>query len=328
MEPSLLYPPNSHLLTDDIVSTVGSMNTRSSAILDEGDSVSTLEQQSLPTYRQATSPPQETIPSIIQGAQLSSNNHGTNAARSEPSAAEKTLQHFREQRRLTQQRYRKRIHSKVISLESDVARLQEELLRIQSILHPPPRVASNTSPWKAVAEFFRLFQNGVEEPVKKDIGSITPLNALYDVQKKFLHVIMAPNVILNDGFGVDAVLKCWSFHSRQHERAEIQLLRLEQGPENAVVAYVNNSTTITENMLRNSLLTDDNCVGERELPSFASKLVGHRLTFRIIVRFVWDDEKGLFESAYHQADMLTPLIKMLGNMQDASTVFSSSLGFY
>ncbi|KAG3086843.1 hypothetical protein PI125_g18817 [Phytophthora idaei] len=139
---------------------------------------------------------------------------------------------------------------------------------------------------------------------------------------------MAPNVAFNDGFGVDAVLECWSFHSCQQERAETQLVRLEQGPENAVVAYANNSTTITENMLRNSLLTDDNCEGERELPSFASKLVGHRLTFRIVVRFTWDDQEDRFKSAFHQADMLTPLIKVLGNMQDASTFLSSSLGFY
>ncbi|ETI29778.1 hypothetical protein F443_02868 [Phytophthora nicotianae P1569] len=139
---------------------------------------------------------------------------------------------------------------------------------------------------------------------------------------------MAPNVAFNNGYGVDAVMYHWSFHSQQHEKAELLLTRLEQGSDNAVVAFFDNSTTITENMLRNSLLIVANGGGESELPSFAWKLVGHRLNFRIIVRFVWDNENNRFKSAYYQADMLTPLIKVLGNIQDASTVLSSTLGFY
>ncbi|ETM53807.1 hypothetical protein L914_02752, partial [Phytophthora nicotianae] len=38
--------------------------------------------------------------------------------------------------------------------------------------------------------------------------------------------------------------------------------------------------------------------------------------------------KCRFDSAYHQADMLTPLLNLLGDMEDTCAVLSSSLGFY
>ncbi|KUF97542.1 hypothetical protein AM587_10008418 [Phytophthora nicotianae] len=311
MTSNLLYPPNSHLLTDVVISAVVAKNRRPASVFNKADNASTLEQPSHPSSHQPTSS------SIVQITQPSVVNDVVKVAWNELSTAEKSLQLYRQRRRVTQQRYRKKIDHRAASLEADVAKLQKEVQRIESMLHPPPTVATDTSRWTAAAQFFSLFQNGIDRAKEKE-----------HVQIRFLQAAMAPNIAFNDGYGIHAVLKNWSHRSLHHEKTEIQLVRLEPGSEGIVVAHLSNATTITESMLRKSFLCAGKDGENSEWPSFAWKLLGQRLTIRTIVRFEWDYENSRFDSVFYEADMLTPLLDLLGNMQDASTVLSSSLGIY
>ncbi|KAL3670992.1 hypothetical protein V7S43_004177 [Phytophthora oleae] len=134
---------------------------------------------------------------------------------------------------------------------------------------------------------------------------------------------MTPNVAFNNGYGVDAVLENWRFRSAHYEKIEVRLVRLEQGAENLLVAYLSNLTTVTETMLRQSLSCGDGTV-----PAFAWKLLGRQLEVPTCVHFRWSNNEIRFASAHYEADMLTPLFKLLGNLEDASIVLNSTLGIY
>ncbi|KAL3659167.1 hypothetical protein V7S43_015746 [Phytophthora oleae] len=129
---------------------------------------------------------------------------------------------------------------------------------------------------------------------------------------------MAPNVAFDDGYEVDAVLDNWRSRLVHHEKIQVRLVRLEQGPGNLLLAYL----IISEVIPRKALL---HCLGD-EAPEFAWKLLGLELEVPTCVHFRWDEQERRFVSVHYEADMLTPLLKLLGNLEDASAVLNSPLG--
>ncbi|KAK1941978.1 hypothetical protein P3T76_006300 [Phytophthora citrophthora] len=185
--------------------------------------------------------------------------------------AEKILQLNRLRRRRTQQRYRKRLEDKTLTLAKDVANLGAEVQRLEKTLRAPPCDPFDSTPWRLVVEFFRVFRNGLEG-VKDIQDPRAPLCLPEDHdQKRFLCATMTPNVAFNNGYGVDVVLEDWRFRSVHHEKIQVRLVGVEEGAENMLIAYLSNLTTITEKMLRQSLY----CV-DGTLPTFTWKLIGRQ----------------------------------------------------
>jgi hypothetical protein len=60
------------------------------------------------------------------------------------------------------------------------------------------------------------------------------------------------------------------------------------------------------------------------LSSIADKLLGQRLVIRGSVRFDWDSGSSRVTRLISQGDMLSPLLQLLGNLDDVSLVFSRS----
>ncbi|KUF88118.1 hypothetical protein AM587_10000334 [Phytophthora nicotianae] len=319
MKSCLLYPPNSHLLTDSVINAVVVKSKRPSYVYDKDNNASTSEHLPDCTFKPTTSARSGLGPTKYQVRKN---------ARNKLSITEKeALELHLQRRRVIQQRYRKNIEHKQRALVADVAKLQMEVQRIELILHPPPRVAPDTTSWKAVVEFVHLFRSVVAAPGEEELKDTTALKGVNQTQKQFLFTIMAPDIAFNNGYGIDRVLSHWHFCSLHFLKMEVRLVCLEHGSGNEMIAHLSNCTIITESMLRNSLFCDGK-EGDNEWPSFAWKLLGQRLTVQTTVRFEWDDKNRRFESVFFEADMLTPLLKLLGDMEDASTVLSSNIGIY
>ncbi|GMF28760.1 unnamed protein product [Phytophthora fragariaefolia] len=61
-------------------------------------------------------------------------------------------------------------------------------------------------------------------------------------------------------------------------------------------------------------------------PTVAWKLLDQRLVIPGTVHFKWDEAKHQFASVYYEIDMLAPLTKVLGNLEDVCMVLNSPSG--
>lgn len=213
---------------------------------------------------------------------------------------------LRENRRLTQQRYRKKIDQRAESLEHDRQRLQAEIQRLE--LHYKCLVfgtSSQETPWSVVAEYYRLFRLGSKiskSPKQPKEGQ---------VQMSFLHRVMAPDVSVNSGFGIDALVEEWRFIPQ----TTVQLLQLTYDGSTTMLASVKLLITFTEVLMRISfshLVDTDN-----KLAPLAEKLLGKRLVVPVSVSFQWNATTAQIVSIRSTPDLLSPITKMLGNLSDA-----------
>ncbi|OWZ21146.1 hypothetical protein PHMEG_0004337 [Phytophthora megakarya] len=244
------------------------------------------------------------------------------------STAERLIMLHRQRRTRTQQRYRKKINDKVIALEDSVIELKDEIeqLKKQRELSTPSYSLSKTTSWKMVVEYVRLFRYGYQHPtlIAHSDGTTTlSTTDSNNMQKMFLQAVMMPNIAFNGGRqGADAVFEDWKTISQHHENTETQLTCLECGEGGLLIAHMNNVSTITAKMIRNHLLDDE----DSEWPSLARKLLGQSLVIPTIVRYEWDELNSRFASVYYEPDMLTPLLGLLGNLEEATRVVNSALG--
>ncbi|KAG6954592.1 hypothetical protein JG688_00012271 [Phytophthora aleatoria] len=226
----------------------------------------------------------------------------------------------REQRRVTQQRYRKKMDQRTKSLENDTLRLQEETHRLElqynCLISQTP---TEETPWSVVAEYYRLFRYGSQVPESTK-------QALYlneaQIQTNFLHRTMAQTISVNSGFGIDALLQEWRFVPPMAGDLTVQLLRLEYDDRAAMLATVKVFVTITEDMLRLSfshLVSTDN-----RLSPFAEKLLREKIVVPVTVRFEWDNTTAQVVSMHSTPDLFTPFTKVLGNLKDAARVLVNS----
>ncbi|EGZ24628.1 hypothetical protein PHYSODRAFT_311514 [Phytophthora sojae] len=240
--------------------------------------------------------------------------------------AERALARHRLVRRNTQRRYRKKLQNKGIDLETSVTQLRAEIQRLQQMKSEPQHILIAMTPWKAIVEQSRLFRYGFRPPVPVSelCSDKTPqCSDLAYVQTRFTQTIMAPDVHNNAGYGVKAGLENWRLISLHHENLVIELVRLERGPGESVVAYQNATTTFTANMLRQALphLVDD----ERGWDPVAVKLIGQKLVVPGTLRFDWDPSTNKVVRTHYEIDMLTSLLALLGSVEDVSSVLDSAL---
>ncbi|KAG6617510.1 uncharacterized protein IUM83_02500 [Phytophthora cinnamomi] len=232
------------------------------------------------------------------------------------------------------QRYRQRIVKKADRLEEHVARLRQEIQKLeQKQCDIAKGVVQKTTPWKVVADYFRVFRHGYIAPttqrheVSCDSPRLHPGDKA-DVHRRFLQDVMALNVVFNGGRGVEALLEYWGFVSLHHDELNIQLVRMEAGPEGSTIAHVHAHTTITANMFGTALLEDAH---DCEKETLASKLIGQHLVVPIVpmvVWFGWDSTLDRVVSMLYEADMLTSLLNLLGSVKDVARVLNSPLDFH
>ncbi|KAK1948424.1 hypothetical protein P3T76_000713 [Phytophthora citrophthora] len=156
-------------------------------------------------------------------------------------------------------------------------------------------------------EYFRFFQ----------VGFNTPPPGLL----AFLDRIIAPDVTDGPICGADTLVKNWAMLSLSFEDITVQLERLDRAGDDLLVATTTTSITIRSETLRRVF---PHLLGHDDI-SLATKLQDQRIVMRSSVRFDWDSSTRRIVRMLSQADMLTPILHLLGNVQDVSRVFDEAL---
>ncbi|OWZ12208.1 hypothetical protein PHMEG_00014673 [Phytophthora megakarya] len=234
----------------------------------------------------------------------------------------------RQRRREIQQRYRQKFDNLAESLEHEVKKIQEQI-RLRELEHERLVVRTPTSvtPWIVVSEYYRLFRNGFKvpqtpQPIITSPGTIYERN---NAQMAFLHKVMAPDVSVNSGIGIEAIVQEWLAVPYVNDDITIRLLQLENDEDDAMLATIQSHIIITEDMLRCEFPYFADITIEDQKSALVNKLVGKKLSILSKVRFEWDSSSGRVLGMHYTADLVTPFLKLLGNLQDTARVLDKSL---
>lgn len=182
--------------------------------------------------------------------------------------------------------------------------------------------ATNTI-WSIAVEYLRLFRFGVQAPD----GPGSPNTAagalrVHDarVQQSFLNATTTPDLTDGTFYGIEAFMQSWMQMSVCIPNLDIQLVQLENGPRGSLIATVEQNVTVTRDMLYfafPNLFADQGF----HLPS---KLVGQQFVLRALVVFDWDDASNRVCGIQFKTDLLTPMLRILGSLEDVSKMFENT----
>lgn len=227
------------------------------------------------------------------------------------------IEQRRERNRMHQARYKMKQLNRVNGLNETIkqlrAEIQELTLQRRLIDYGLP---TSTSPWGTAAEFFRLFRSSVRLPSATDCAGTQ-----YDVQQDFLRATMAPDVTDGTVCGVDALLRTWAMQSQCYDKIDLQPVRLENGPDNALVATTKGTLVISENTLRNAF---PHLVSDEKFTILVDKLLGQHLELRGSVQFDWDSASARVTTIVCTVDILTPLLHLLDSLDNVAYVFDNA----
>ncbi|KAG6618947.1 uncharacterized protein IUM83_01341 [Phytophthora cinnamomi] len=346
MDSSVLQPPNYHSLSDSVIGDVVSRSRRTQRdFVDDGAS---FYEEVISFVQVAAKAPLENdctsmAPTLKahshserkQGAKIDASTHqksmipreeplrSSHRAQMKTTTKDDVVVRFREQRRIIQMRYRKKMASKTLSLESEVERLRNEVrtLEMKTIILG---VQSNPKPWRFAVEYFHLFRYGLKPASKQVSLSQGSLGAVECTShRKFLQSTMVPDVSVDTGYGIEEILRCWGLLACYYDDTfNIELVRLESDHQNSVVAYGKVYVTVSENTLRHAFPR----LGiDEKFDPLGAKLLGRRLEMHGFLCFGWDHVEDRVSSVNYSFDMLTPLMQLLGSLEDATRVFDGAL---
>ncbi|KAE9075857.1 hypothetical protein PF010_g24136 [Phytophthora fragariae] len=293
MASSFLCPPNVHALSDNVIGGVVQRVTPFHRRLDHSCRTSTTTQQ--------LNVPQQQLQSAI--------------GHKRPPPLQK----------------RQRKHAE--DLDSSIQQLRDEIQELETQRQVLLRCApASESVWIVATEYFRLFRQGCMAPVKApDMVSSSSANHSQAVsrlkqahaQLDFLRATMSPDVTDGSACGPDAILKHWKLLSLYHGDVHVQLKRLRQDSgSGSVVATTRVGLTITEKSLR--YIYPHLSADSSDSTLLAKKLLNQRLVMRGSVRFDWDDNSGQVVRMETKIDMMSAMIKLLGNLGDVVRVFEKA----
>ncbi|KAF1787580.1 hypothetical protein JG687_00013634 [Phytophthora cactorum] len=309
MTSSSLYPPNIQDLSDTVISSVRQHAKRDSKVF----SVHEIHSQTLNAA--ATN-----AIMAINGQELQKTETSVDQDQeyTDPVGYRRLLRR-RQIRRDIQRRYRAKVHARSVAFENSVERLKDEVRRlVQQCRHLSTDPLSTTTPWNIVAEYFALFRHGFNS---FSTASVVSEPSPSSKQLMFLLGTMASSVMVKSGSGIPAMLGIWRSISRRYDGLDVRLVRLENDPEGSFIATTKCYFTITQSMLLQEfphLVTE-----EGKLPPLAEKLLGQQIVLPSGARFDWDESTGRMAAVTgrnFKAEMLTPLLKILGNLEDVAFV--------
>ncbi|OWY93203.1 hypothetical protein PHMEG_00037486, partial [Phytophthora megakarya] len=141
-------------------------------------------------------------------------------------------------------------------------------------------------------------------------------------QWDFLLATMAPDVTDGTVVGLDAVMETWEFTALCFPDLRVDLVRLENGPNDSIVASIEQISTISKAFL--DYVFPHLIQTECEYSHVVDKLIGQQILIRSTVHFQWDSKNGRVGSFVFKADMMTPLLHLLGSLEDVAHVFSKA----
>ncbi|OWZ17755.1 hypothetical protein PHMEG_0008255 [Phytophthora megakarya] len=141
---------------------------------------------------------------------------------------------------------------------------------------------------------------------------------------------MAPDLEAGTFRGLAALARNWNAFTLFFQDVQIRLGRLDEIAENSLVATTTTSITITRNslcyifphLMRHGL---DRGEGGNQWSHIASSLLNRRIVMSGSVHFNWDSANKRVVGLFTQADMVSPLLHLLGSLEDISRIFTNAL---
>ncbi|OWZ07629.1 hypothetical protein PHMEG_00019958 [Phytophthora megakarya] len=219
-----------------------------------------------------------------------------------------------------QTRYKKKQNMHMLGMEETIQLLQDEIRELQLTRQLMSLVPMNKTSWSVLTEYFRLFRFGVKPSGHVAADNMYPFDP--PVQRNFLLAAMAPdvtNVIMD---GVDGVMETWEHESLCFPGFWVDVMCLEDGPDGSIIVTTKHKFTISEATLH--YMFPHLIHGSGEHSQLVNKLLRQKLLIQVFVHFEWDSETGRVNSFVSNADIVTPMLRLLGNLEDVSHVLKSS----
>ncbi|KAG7398675.1 hypothetical protein PHYBOEH_010724 [Phytophthora boehmeriae] len=227
-----------------------------------------------------------------------------------------------------QRKYVSDLQEGIEELRADIYKLE---VQKQAIVRCTP---TNENVWNVVAEYFRHFRHGYLTPLMSTEPSVDQFTETLKppqshAQLEFLQATMASDVTDGALVGPEALLENWRLLSLYHTDVCVELKSVEIGSQDSLIATISIGVTITENTLRYvypHLISGEADGGERrEWLAIVAKLLNQRLMMRGRVHFYWDDDTGRVKRLASTADMVTPMLRLLGSLEEVAHVFNGAL---
>ncbi|OWZ08660.1 hypothetical protein PHMEG_00018757 [Phytophthora megakarya] len=225
-------------------------------------------------------------------------------------ALKKKIRH-RERCRISQARYRNKQHKFETDIQATVSKLKREIEVLEAKCKDSSRLPETPTMWTIAAEYIRHLSYYVASPAM-----------LQPTVSKYLHGIMAPDVIVGSKFGVEAQLENWKLFALYFDDIQLELRGMNILTSDMLVAHTMINVTITSNTLRRVFphLNSDGCGGTKggSWSPLATKMLDQKLVMRGSVVFGWDNATDKVARVQFQADLMTPMIKLLRNLRNVN----------
>ncbi|KAL3670641.1 hypothetical protein V7S43_003833 [Phytophthora oleae] len=332
MNTSALFPPNRKYFSDAVIGTVVQ---RDQQFHDRKDPSPSLHFQSslsgdrasprrLPSLAKPQAPSGRVLSDALSHATTYSKTQKTRKASSTHDLDAKYVAEVelrRQRNRMHQARYKLKQRKLVADLESSVECLTEEVQELEMqhrlVSYGLP---TNTTVWAVAAEFFRLFRHGVRGPVLKQEPS-TSIPSQNQAQWDFVQSTMAADVTNGMVSGVHGLMENLVLQSRCYEEIDLLPLRMDESPGGSLIVSTKCELTITEGTLCYGF---PNLVRDGRWSSLADMMFGQKISIQGTTRFVWDHSSGRVTRLEWKADLLTPLLRLLGSLEHVAQVFDGA----
>ncbi|ETM03665.1 hypothetical protein L917_00148 [Phytophthora nicotianae] len=226
------------------------------------------------------------------------------------------MKNLRERRKIIQRRHIKKKQKMVVDLEESIPKLRTEIehLQIQSF-NMMERLPKDNA-WFVAVEYFRVFQYGF--PVL-DISDTRVSNLMSSS--------MAPYLNFGTSYGTEALTQSWKIFTQAFPDGRVQLESLKQLTTQSLIATTITSVTLTNHALKYLFQSLAEGIGDKDerKVGISTKLLNQHIVMRGSVRFDWDETSKRVIGLFTHTDMLTPMVELVGNLEDVSLVFNGAL---
>ncbi|KAK1934138.1 bZIP transcription factor 1 [Phytophthora citrophthora] len=236
----------------------------------------------------------------------------------------------REQCRTNQARYRDRQRAHQRKMQHHIQQLHEEVqslkLKRQRLRFGP---RANRSPWSIVSNVFRLIETSFRSPWQVTNADEMVQNAearpiLAMLQESFAH-----DVGMGDLNGMDALLEQVRRYALYFCDPKVHLKLVEELVPGVLTATAQFTATVSEFTLRcifphlQTPRPGDDI--EDEIRALREKMLGQSLHCSCKMTFMIDEETGRVARLEASFDWMSPLIRLLGNVDDVSSMLNQAL---
>ncbi|KAF4133612.1 hypothetical protein GN958_ATG16949 [Phytophthora infestans] len=259
----------------------------------------------------------KTVQCIIESIQMSDHSIPPDLQQVIVAEVLKTKNRYRERHRIYQARYRQRQSQAETKFKNAIIKLKLEIKDIQKKSKAPVRLATSPMSWELVSAYFWHLNNYVASP-----------GTLYRNAFEFFHANVAPDVVDGSLFGIQAQIDNWRFLGYCFDDVRVELKGLKMLTSDILIAGTVTTVTFTAQTLRLMFphLNSDGVGGRKGgvWSPLAAKTLFKKIVMSGSVTFTWHCTTDKVASIYTQADLITPILNLLGSLDQVSCFFGKA----